>query len=218
MKSDAEIKRNVEAELQWDVHLEDAADIAVAVKNGVVTLTGYTNSWADRYYAERAAKRVSGVRGLANDIKVRIPAGDQRTDPEIAREAVSAIEREVPSCADRIRVVVKEGYVTLEGTVEWQFQKEWAEKAIRKIKGIKNIVNVVDVNPTVSPVDLKKKIEDAFVRSAQLDANRITVEAKGNEVTLRGTVRSWAERQEAERAAWAAPGVTRVNNQIAISP
>lgn len=217
MRSDAEVKRDVEAELKWDVNLQDASGIVVTVKDGVVTLTGFVRSWMDRYYAERAAKRVAGVRGLANDLDVRLAALDERPDPEIAQDAVAAIERELPLTSDRIQVVVRDGVVTLEGSVEWNFQKEWAEKAVRKLPGIKSIANKIEVEPVVSPTDLKRKIEDALVRSAQLDADRIKVEAKGSEVVLRGTVRSWAERQEAERAAWAAPGVAKVDNELVVA-
>jgi osmotically-inducible protein OsmY len=148
MKTDAEIRSDVEAELKRDVCLADPSDIAVIVKDSVVTLTGFADSWLDRYYAQRAAKRVKGVRGLANNIQVRRPKGDQRADPEIAREAVAAIKRELPSLADDIQVIVNDGYVSLEGAVDWHYQRELAQKAIRGVKGIKNIVNTIDLKPT----------------------------------------------------------------------
>lgn len=147
MKTDAEIRSDVEAELKRDACLADPSDIAVIVKDSVVTLTGFAGSWLDRYYAQRAAKRVKGVRGLANNIVVRRPDGDQRTDAEIAREAVAAIKRELPSLADDIQVIVNDGYVSLEGAVDWHYQREQAQKAIRDVKGIKNIVNIIDVKP-----------------------------------------------------------------------
>nr|WP_275944451.1 BON domain-containing protein [Microvirga flocculans] len=147
MKTDAEIRNDVEIEMKRDVCLVDPSDIAVAVKGGVVTLAGFGNSWLDRYYAQRAAKRVKGVRGLANNIQVRRTTGDQRTDPEIAREAVAAIKREIPSVADDVKVIVNDGYVSLEGFVEWHYQRELAQKAIRDVKGIKNIVNVIGLKP-----------------------------------------------------------------------
>jgi osmotically-inducible protein OsmY len=217
MKSDSEIERDVRDELKWDPDL-DASDIAVSVKDGVVTLAGFTKSYTDRLEAELAAKRIAGVRAVANDIEVRLPAIDQRPDPDIARDAVSALKAELPISHDRIKVIVKDGWVTLEGAVEWQYQKTTAENAVRKVKGVKGVTNVVTVKPKVQPSELQHKIMEAFKRNAEVDANRITVEANGSEVILKGTVRSWIERQEAERVAWSAPGVTKVEDRIVVSP
>jgi len=217
MKSDSEIERDVRDELKWDPDL-NADDIAVSVKNGVVTLAGFTPSYTDRLEAEAAAKRVAGVHAVANDIEVRLPAIDQRPDPDIARDAVAALKAELPISHDRIKVIVKDGWVTLEGAVEWQYQKNTADSAVRRVKGVKGVTNVVMVKPKVEPADLKRKIMDAFKRNAEVDANRITVEANGSEVILKGTVRSWIEREEAERVAWSAPGVTKVEDRIAVSP
>jgi osmotically-inducible protein OsmY len=216
MRTDAEIKKDVEDELRWNPSI-DATDIAVAVKNGVVTLTGYTKSFSDKWEAERAVKHVAGVVGVANDLEVRVPTVDQRPDPDIARDAVTAIKNRLPISSEHIQVVVKNGWLTLEGDVEWQYQKELAENAVRWVRGVKGVTNLIQVKPRVAPSEIKRKIEEAFRRSAEVDANRITVEASGGEVVLKGTVRSWAERQEAERAAWAAPGVTKVDNRIAIA-
>jgi osmotically-inducible protein OsmY len=217
MKSDSEIERDVRDELQWDPDL-NAEDIAVSVKDGIVTLAGFTRSYTDRLEAEAAAKRVAGVHAVANDIEVRLPAIHQRPDPDIARDAVAALKSQLPISHDKIKVIVKDGWITLEGSAEWQYQKTTAENAVRKIKGVKGVTNVILLKPAVEPNDLQRKIQEAFKRSAEVDANRITVEAKGSEVILKGTVRSWTEREEAERVAWSAPGVTHVEDRIVVSP
>jgi len=217
MRSDIDIKRDVEAELRWNPDI-DATDIAVSVKDGTVTLSGFVRSYAQKFEAEQTAKRVNGVAAVANDIEVRLPVFNQRPDPEIARDAVAEIQNNLPYSSDHVRVVVRDGWVTLEGSVEWNYQRERAEQVVRRVRGVKGVTNLIELQPRVPPVEVKHKIEEAFRRSAELDANRITVETEGGLVTLRGTVRSWAERQEAERVAWATPGVVRVNNLITISP
>jgi osmotically-inducible protein OsmY len=217
MRSDSEIERDVKEELQWDPDL-DSTDIAISVKKGVVTLAGFVRSYTDKYEAEAAAKRVAGVIGVANDLEVRLPSVDERPDPEIARDAVSAIKSQLPISSERIKVVVKNGWVTLEGQVEWQYQKNTAESAVRRIKGVKGVSNLIQLKPQAEPSEIKRKIQEAFRRNAEIDANRITVEAHGSEVVLKGSVRSWMEREEAERAAWAAPGVTKVEDRIVVAP
>jgi osmotically-inducible protein OsmY len=217
MRSDAEIERDVKEELDWDPDL-DATDIAVSVRNGVVTLTGFVRSYTDKYEAEAAAKRVAGVRAVANDIEVRMPSVDERPDPEIARDAVAAIKSQLPISSENIKAVVKNGWVTLEGQVEWQYQKNTAENAVRRIKGVKGVTNLIQLKPRAEPSEIKRKIQEAFRRNAELDANRIQVETRGSEVVLKGTVRSWIEREEAERVAWSAPGVTKVVDEIVVSP
>lgn len=217
MRSDSDIKRDVEEELRWDPDI-DATDIGVAVKNGVVTLSGFVRSYIQKFESEDAAKRVSGVVGIANDIEVRLPGTDTRPDPEIARDAVSAIKTQLPFSWESIKVIVKNGWVTLEGNAEWNYQRERAESAVRWLTGVKGVTNSIKLKPQVPPPsEIKRKIEEAFRRNAEIDANRIKVETRNGTVILEGTVRSWAERQEAERAAWAAPGVTKVEDRIAIS-
>ena len=215
MRTDSDIKREVEDELRWDPSV-DATNFAVAVKDGVVTLTGFVTSYAQKFAAKRAVKRVAEVFGVANDIEVRLPGVDERPDPDIARDVAAELKIWLPNSWQNIKVVVKNGWVTLEGEVEWNYQREYAERAVRWIKGVKGVSNLIRLKPkeTPSPAEIKEKIEEAFRRSALIDANRITVEANGGEVILKGRVRSWAERQEAERAAWAAPGVVKVVNQI----
>jgi osmotically-inducible protein OsmY len=217
MRFDSEIERDVKDELQWDPDL-DATNIAVSVKDGVVTLAGYVKSYTDKYEAEAAAKRVASVRAVANDLEVRLPSVDERPDPDIARDAVAAIKSQLPISSEHIKVVIKNGWVSLEGQVEWQYQRQTAEKAVRRIKGVKGVSNLIQLKPRAQPEDIKRKIQEAFKRNAEVDANRIMVETNGSEVILKGTVRSWVEREEAERVAWSAPGVTKVEDRIAVSP
>jgi osmotically-inducible protein OsmY len=216
-KTDSEIEQDVKDELNWDPDI-DATDIAVSVKKGVVTLTGFAKSFTDKYEAEAAAKRVAGVIAVANDIEVRMPSVDERPDPEIARDAAAALKSQLPFSFEKIKVIVKNGWLTLEGQVEWQYQRNTAESAVRRIKGVKGVTNSIKLRPMAEPSEIKRKIQDAFKRNAEVDANHIMVEADGSVVTLKGSVRSWMEREEAERAAWAAPGVTSVVDQIIVNP
>ncbi len=184
----------------------------------MVTLAGYVKSYTDKYEAEAAAKRVASVRAVANDLEVRLPSVDERPDPDIARDAVAAIKSQLPISSEHIKVVIKNGWVSLEGQVEWQYQRQTAEKAVRRIKWVKGVSNLIQLRPRAQPEDIKRKIQEAFKRNAEVDANRIMVETNGSEVILKGTVRSWVEREEAERVAWSAPGVTKVEDRIAVSP
>jgi osmotically-inducible protein OsmY len=215
-RTDAEIQSDVLAELKWEPRVQPN-EIGAVVKNGVVTLTGSVDSFAKKWAAEEAAHRVRGVKAVANDIEVRLTSAGERTDADVAAAVVRSLE-DAAIPIEKLDLTVSKGWVTLSGEVEWQYQKEDAERIVRRLAGVTGVTNLITVVPGAAASEIKKKIEEALVRSAETDAERMTVEVDGNAVILRGTVRSWAEREAAERVAWAAPGVAAVDNRITVSP
>jgi osmotically-inducible protein OsmY len=213
--TDLELKKSVESELSYEPSI-NPAEIGVAAKDGIVTLTGRIPSYWEKVAAERAAMRVAGTKAVVNQIEVRLPTSSERTDEDIARAALDALKWSVLIPPDRIKVKVSKGWVTLEGMVDWQFQKTAAENAVRKLYGVLGVSNFVEVKVSVSKSELKVAIESALKRSAEVDAKQIKVETDGDKVILRGSVRSWYEREEAERAAWRSPGVRSVDNRILV--
>ncbi len=217
IRTDEEIQADVLEELKWDTRVRPN-EIGVAVKDGVVTLTGWVDSYMKKMAAEEAAHRVRGVKAVANDIEVRLPGSAERTDADLAKAVLNALKWEANIPAGKLDVTVSQGWVTLKGEVEFGFQKRDAERAVQRLSGVKGVTNLITVKPLVSPTDLKQQIERALVRNAETDARQITVEVQGGKVILRGTVRSYAEKQAAEDTAWSAPGVSEVDNRIMISP
>jgi osmotically-inducible protein OsmY len=217
MKNDLELRRDILDELEWEPSV-DAAEIGVMVHGGIVTLAGPVTSYTEKLAAERIVRRVKGVKAIANDLEVRLPGAAARCDAEIARAAVEALRWKTSVPDDRVEVSVSKGWITLEGEVDWQYQREAAFEAVDHLLGVTGVNNLIALKPRVSASEVKSRIETAFLRSAELDAQQLRVETRDGKVTLRGDVRSWSERQEAERTAWAAPGVTQVENLIAIAP
>lgn len=216
MKTDIELRADILAELQWDASIRDE-DIAVAVKDGVITLAGTVDNYAQRYAAERAIERVKGAKGIVNDLQVKIPGVLSRSDADIAHAAVNALRWHIQVPEDRIRVKVSNGWLTLEGEVDRYFEKESAERAVRYLTGLKGLTNLIKLQALTTPQDVKQRIRASLQRHAALDADQVTVETSGSRITLRGVVRSIAERGDAERAAWNAPGVIWVDNEITVS-
>jgi osmotically-inducible protein OsmY len=217
MKSDTELQHHVLTELEWEPRV-DAAQIGVTAHEGIVTLTGQVSGLAQKIAAEEVAKRVHGVKAVANDIAVQIPGSSQRSDTDVAAAAVSVLAWNTLIPDERITVTVRDGWITLEGTVDWQYQKEAAEQAVQGLAGARGVNDNISVSSKQTAPDLRERIEAALVRSATLDSKGIWVETGNGAVILRGDVHSCAEREAAERAAWAAPGVSRVVNCLEVTP
>jgi osmotically-inducible protein OsmY len=217
MLTDKQLQQRVVDALQWEPSIRDN-DIAVAVKDGVVTLGGFVDSFAEKVRAEQIVERMAGVMVVADALKVQVPVGNQRSDAEIAHEVVRAFRWNIQVPDDRIKAKVENGWVTLEGDVNWYYQSAAAERAIRYLMGVRGVSNLLRIKPPkVSTFEVGQKIKDALRRNAELDAERITVEAHDGTVTLKGSVRSYAERRDAEYAAWSAPGVTSVDDRITVN-
>lgn len=212
-----ELKEQILNALDWEPSI-DAGEIDVAVDESVVTLSGRVGSYAQKLAAERATLGVYGVKGVANDLEVVLAPVHVRTDTDIAQAALEALKWNAVVPRDRVTVAVSNGWVTLNGTLDWQYQKDAAERTVRNLTGVRRVTNDIVIKPCVSTTDVQAKIEEAFRRSAEIDARRVSVVAQNGQVTLTGNVHSWTERQEATRAAWSAPGVTQVIDHLAVVP
>jgi len=215
MRLDSEIRGDVQNELQWDPSLDETG-LGVNVKDAVVTLVGTVPHYADRYAAEEVAKRVNGVRAIANEIEVKIPKLGERSDTDIANAAASALKWNFSIGAFNIKAIVKHGWVTLSGQVTYGYQRSVAEGLVRYLLGVTGVTNEITIKPAVKMIDVKEKIEAAFQRQAHFDAKDIDIRLNDNQVTLKGYVHSWREKDDASRAAWAAPGVSKVENQLLV--
>lgn len=218
-RTDEEVQRDVLEELKWDARVQPN-EIGVSVKTGIVTLSGWVDNYSKKWVAERAAHRVKGVVAVANDIEVRLPSSAERTDSDIAGAAMRALEWDAFVPIEKLEVTVAKGWVTLRGEVEWEYQRRAAERAVRKLSGVRGVTNLITIRPrqTPSPAELKERIQDALMRSIETDVEKIDIDVDTDKVTLIGTVRTWLEKEEAERVAWSAPGVASVDNRVVVAP
>jgi osmotically-inducible protein OsmY len=216
MKTDQELKQDVSNELKWEPSVNEA-HIGVSVNSGLVTLSGHVPTFGEKYGAEKAAKRVFGIKAIANELHVKLASDVRITDEDIARSCLNALRAHSSVPDDKVKLIVTNGWVTLEGLVDWQYQRTAAEAAVRYLMGVRGISNDIALKPRASVADVKEKIEAAFKRSAEIDSRRILVETRDGKVFLRGQVRSWAEKSEAQQAAWAAPGVMSVENDLVVT-
>lgn len=216
MKTDAQLKKDVEAELDWDPSV-NASNVGVAVNGGVVTLSGHIDSYAEKHAIERAVQRVEGVSATAVELDVKLAPGHLRSDSEIAAAAEATLHWHTHIPANDLKVRVEKGYLTLSGEVDWEYQRREAEKALRHLTGVVGVVNAITLKPQTTPTNISQLIRDALTRQAASEAKRIDVAIKGTTVTLSGNVHSWSERAAAQGAAWSAPGIAQVVNQLAVT-
>ena len=215
MKSDADLKRDVFTELSWDP-LIPATRVGVTVSEGVVTLTGHLDTYAEKHAIERAVQRVQGVQAVAVELDVKLDPGHKRSDSDIAAAAESALQWHALVPEDRVRVKVEKGWVTLTGEVDWEFQRASAEKAVRPLTGVVGLSNGITLKVKTTPANISTRIRDALARHAERAATDVEVSVSGSVVTLSGKVHSWAERTAAQGAAWSAPGITQVVNRLSV--
>jgi osmotically-inducible protein OsmY len=215
MSNDRDLQRAVLDELGWEPGVK-ASGIGVSVTDGVVSLTGYVDSYFEKWAADRGAKRMQGVTAVANEIEVRLPGDSKVIDADIARAAENVLDWNVSVPRNRIKLTVEGGWISLEGMVDWQYQRQSAERSVSHLMGVRGISNQIGIVQKTTPTEVKTKIEEALQRSAKLDAKGITVGLSDNKVILSGNVRSLAEREEAERAAWSAPGVFEVVDHLRV--